>query len=240
MGTTKRTFFFDRPLETGVFEIGGKEGRHISVSFRLGPGDELVLIDGSGKKGLAEIQRVLRDGVRVRIFEVQEVDRTAGPAVTLAVSVPKDRRMDWLLEKSAELGVHTVLPVVFRHSVVRPRPGRHTKAEKWARIAREASKQSGRPTLLSVGEFKGYQEVLDLEVDRKILLSPDASVPLTQLVEPGSLSPVLILVGPEGGLDLSEEKEAVARGFRKAKLTPYTLRIETAAVAAAVLFLSQR
>jgi 16S rRNA (uracil1498-N3)-methyltransferase len=131
-----------------------------------------------------------------------------------------------------------VVPTVFRNSVVRPREGRHVKAGKWERTAVSASKQSGRPTFLEITPFHGFREILELEADRKILLSPQASTDLTEVLEGAGSERILVAVGPEGGTDLAEEKEALGAGFRKARLTPYTLRIETAAVAAAAIVLT--
>jgi 16S rRNA (uracil1498-N3)-methyltransferase len=232
-----RTFFFDGPLQGGVFDIRGREARHIQGSLRLKPGDPIALIDGSGRKASAEILDTRDDAVKVRIFDVVEEDAFNGLSLTLAVSVPKERRMDWLVEKCTELGVATIIPTIFRHSVVRPRPGRHGKADKWDRTVREASKQSGRPTLLDVSEFQEFRDVLEIEADLKVLLVPDAAASLAGLVREENPARVLVAVGPEGGTDLAEEKEALDRGFRKARLTTHTLRIETAAVAAAAIVL---
>ncbi|MHC4599035.1 MAG: RsmE family RNA methyltransferase [Planctomycetota bacterium] len=238
MGRPLRTFIIERPLQNGILEIRGPEANHIRNVFRLIPGEKLRLINGSGRTGTAEILELRRDWVKVRVFEVFDEEPSVLPALTLAVSVPKERRMDWLLEKCSELGVRRVVPTVFRNSVVRPREGRHVKAEKWGRTAVSASKQSGRPTFLEIAPFHSFREVLEIEADRKILLSPEASTALPEVLDSAASDRILMLVGPEGGTDLGEEKEALGAGFRKAHLTPYILRIETAAVAAAAVILT--
>ena len=237
MPKPRRTFFYDRPLLEGVFEIEWKEARHIAGSLRLGAGDEIALIDGSGRRGIAEIQelRPAAERVKVRIFEVREAP--AGSGLTLAVAVPKDSRMDWLVEKCSELGVDTLVPVLFRRSVVRPKPGRTGKADKWDRIAVESSKQSGRPSVLSIAEFRDLDEVAGFEADLKLLLAPDADATLAGLLSAGRPKRTLAAIGPEGGLEPEEEELLAKEGFRRARLTPYTLRIETAAVAAAAVIL---
>ncbi|MCU0722304.1 MAG: 16S rRNA (uracil(1498)-N(3))-methyltransferase [Planctomycetes bacterium] len=240
MSKPRRTFFYDRPLTEGVYHVEGREARHIAGSLRLGPGDEIALIDGSGRQGIAELQEVnaAAESVRVRIFEVREAPDASG--LTLAVSVPKDSRMDWLVEKCAELGVDALVPTVFRRSVVRPKPGRTGKADKWDRIALEASKQSGRPSLLSIPEYRDLEEVAALPAGLKVLLDPAAEEPLGALVAAGRPPSVLAAVGPEGGLEPAEAEALEQAGFRRARLAPYVLRIETAAVAAAAVILAAR
>lgn len=240
MSRPLRTFFFDGHLQGGIFDIPQPEAGHIASSLRLGPGDEIALTDGRGKRGVAEILEANHRRVRVRIRDVtEEHPAAAGTRLTLAVAVPKERRMDWLLEKCTELGVEAVVPTVFRHSVVVPRPGRHGKADKWNRVVLEASKQAGRATLMRVSDFMNVHDVLALEAELKIFLSPQASVPLPDLLDGPPPPSALVVVGPEGGTDLSEEKAALDRGFRKARLTRHVLRIETAAVAAAAVLLAR-
>jgi 16S rRNA (uracil1498-N3)-methyltransferase len=237
MPKPRRTFFYDRPLAEGVAGIEGKEARHIAGSLRLGVGDEIALIDGSGRRGIAEIQEIHKaaDRVKVRIFEVRETPEGSG--LTLAVAVPKESRMDWLVEKCSELGVDTLLPILFRRSVVRPRPGRKGKAEKWDRIAVESSKQSGRATLLSIADFRDVADLAGLEADCKVLLAPDAGASLSSLLAGSRPRTVLAVVGPEGGLEPEEEELLTKAGFVRARLARTTLRIETAAVAAAAVVL---
>jgi 16S rRNA (uracil1498-N3)-methyltransferase len=240
MPKPRRTFFYDRPLCQGVYHIEGREARHIAGSLRLGVGDEIALIDGSGRQGIAEIQAVdaAAERVRVRIFEIREA--ADGSGLTLAVSVPKDSRMDWLVEKCAELGVDALVPTLFRRSVVRPKEGRTGKADKWDRIALEASKQSGRPSLLSIPEYHDLADVAHIPAELKVLLDPAAEEPLAGVLAGTPASRVLAVVGPEGGLEPAEAEALEKAGFRKARLTPFTLRIETAAVAAAAVILSAR
>jgi len=238
MGKPVRTFFFDRQLQKGLFDVAGAEARHMAGSFRLKPGDGIVLIDGSGKRGIAEIVRASSDRVKVRILRVEEGAQAPGRVLTVATSIPKERRMEWLVEKCAELGVGAVIPTVFRRSVVRPREGRRGKEGKWRRAALEACKQSGRPTLLDVSAPRSLAEVLaSEEADAKILLHPGGGASLSELARDGVGERLLVLVGPEGGLEAAEEEAAMEAGFLKAKLGPYTLRTETAAVAAAAVLL---
>src|SRR5687767_1561033 len=126
-------------------ELPPGEARHAVRSRRMRAGDEITLFDGRGKSCPAEIVRVdgARVAVRVGPTDIDTVDRT----VVIASALPKGKRLAWMIQKLAELGVTEFVPVAFRRSVVRWSASRAGRLEK---VAIEAAKQSDRSDLMSL------------------------------------------------------------------------------------------
>jgi 16S rRNA (uracil1498-N3)-methyltransferase len=206
--------FFVERIEDPVI-LPPREARHAVRVLRLGPGDPVIVFDGR-EAWRGEIEST-RGRVTVRLRE--RLPPVTLPAVTVAAAVPKGSRLDWMIEKLAELGVSEFVPVRFARSVASLGEGRRRRLEK---IALAAAKQSGAP-LLRVAPERPVEEI----PSDWWLASPGAEAPL-----PGGRGGAVV-VGPEGGLTPEEE----ARFARKGSLGPTTLRIETAAVVAAARLL---
>jgi 16S rRNA (uracil1498-N3)-methyltransferase len=155
-------------------------------------------------------------------------------AVTLALGMPANERMDTLVEKAAELGVAAIQPLVCARSVLRLAGDRaERKREHWQAVAAAASEQSGRtrlPRIEPVLALERWLHGLDPAATCCLLLSPrDGALPLRELPPFGG--DWLALSGPEGGLTADEEAAAVQRGFMAVGLGPRVLRADTAPLA---------
>lgn len=223
--------FVDRPLVADlVLDLPPGPARHVQVR-RLQPGDEVLLFNGDGSEWLARIQVIGRQAVSVRLGQGVAVDRELPLAVTLAMGMPANERMDWLLEKATELGAASIQPLLCERSVLRLEGERaERKREHWQAQAVAAAEQCGRTRPTQVQPVRRLADWLP-EVDakaRRWLLSPAAAQPLTR---PAAGSPVVVLSGPEGGLSPAEEAAAVVSGFVAVHLGPRVLRAETAPLA---------
>lgn len=213
--------------------------RHVQV-LRMQPGDALTLFDGKGGEYAASVERMGRSEVAVRVGAHDAVEREADRAVHLAVGMPANERMDWLVEKACELGVASIQPLMTAHGVLRLAGERaDKKREHWQAIAIAACEQCGRnrvPLVHPVRAFAAWLDSADAHAGRRFVLSlapgarriADAS--LNADAAPGE--PMRVLSGPEGGLSAAEEQAAIARGFAPLTLGPRVLRAETAALAA--------
>jgi 16S rRNA (uracil1498-N3)-methyltransferase len=217
------------PLREGtVVDLPAAAARHAQV-LRLQPGDGLTLFDGHGGEWLAQVERMGRSDVQVRVGAHLAVEREAGAEVHLAVGVPANERMDWLVEKAAELGVASLQPLVTERSVLRLQGERaRRKLEHWQAIAIAACEQCGGnrvPQVHPLAELARWQPPVG-PVRRMLSLAAGAR-PLR-----AAAAPVLLLSGPEGGLSPREEQQALAAGFEPVTLGPRVLRAETAPLAA--------
>ena len=218
--------------------------RHVQV-LRLQPGHQITLFNGQGGEWDATITRMGRSDVEVTLGAHRLDEREAGRAVHLALGMPANERMDWLVEKATELGAASLQPLHTSRSVLRLAGERADKKQKhWQSVAVAACEQCGGnrvPPVSSVQDLAAWLKALP-PVDpqapalRCLLSLAPGSVPLASaLAGLPRLVPVCFLSGPEGGLSPAEEALATAHGFVPVTLGARVLRSETAALAALLL-----
>ena len=214
--------------------VGGEEHHHLARVLRARPGDAITLFDGAGGEAEARVVRVGRAETELAINAPPRQDgAAAGAPLVLLTAIPRGARMDFLIQKCCELGVSSIVPVIASRSVARPEPGRRAR---WEKIAREASRQSGRADVPSVAAPVAVAAALaSPELPRRrLLLSPEPGGPSLRSLMPDRAATTL-LVGPEGGLAPGEVDAARAAGFVPVSLGPRILRVETAAIVAVAL-----
>lgn len=216
--------------------------RHVQV-LRMQPGDALTLFDGSGGEYSATVERMSRSEVAVQVGAHSEVEREAPRMVHLAVGMPANERMDWLVEKATELGVASIQPLITAHGVLRLAGERADKKRAhWEAIAIAACEQCGRnrvPLVHPVRTVTSWMETAAADAERFILSLAAGTRAIAGLGGHSASGAVCVLSGPEGGLSATEEQDAIARGFAPLTLGPRVLRAETAALAALVLLAGQ-
>lgn len=217
----------------GVFNVAAEQAHHLVHVLRLTPGDEIVVFDGRGREYPAVIERIGKSGVSVKVGEASAVDRESPLAVTLAQGISSGERMDYTIQKAVELGAHAIQPLATERSIVRLAAERALKrVAHWQAVAIAACEQSGRnrvPEVLPVAALTSWLATNPASAQR-LTLSPEAPRALREIDRP--TGPIVLLVGPEGGLAPRELADAQARGFIPVRLGPRVLRTETAAVAA--------
>jgi len=235
-------FYVDAALASGgTLSLPATVARHVQV-LRMQPGDCITLFNGQGDAGEGEfeatITRMGRSDVDVIIGHYTATEREAKRDVHLAVGMPANDRMDWLVEKATELGVASIQPLMAERSVLRLSSERaEKKLAHWRAIAIAACEQCGRNRVPTIHEATSLSQWLKSAAQRaitsqRLLLSlQGVTQPLTQAVNPTDVAPLLFLSGPEGGLSLGEEAAALASGFNPVTLGPRVLRAETAPLA---------
>jgi len=223
--------YVDTPLAAGqALDLPPGPARHVQVR-RLQPGDRLQLFDGRGGEWAAQVVAMGRSRVAVQVLSHRAVDCELPLAVTLALGMPANERMDWLVEKATELGVADLQPLVCDRSVLRLDGERaERKREHWQAQAVAAAEQCGRTRVPRVQPVRRLLDWLP-EVPpaaRRWLLSPQAT---QRAPQPAAAQPWVLLSGPEGGLTAAEEDAARQAGFEAVHLGPRILRAETAPLA---------
>jgi len=235
----RRRFYVPKQLICGQSAaLPPEQAHHLRDVLRLSAGDEVEIFDGEGAEYAGAIESCGRE---VRVGQLQRVDppRTAVRQVALATALIKLERFEWLLEKATELGVSEFIPLVTRYCSIRiPGPRAEARMGRWRRIATEASRQCGRSDVPVIRHPVAFDEFLrsrrPAAQARYLLFEGSERVLGPDCAAPGG---ALLCVGPEGGWDPGEVKAAVAEGFAAFSLGPQILRSETAAIAAAALFL---
>ena len=251
-------FFCSEPLLSGT-TIGLSAGaaRHVQV-LRLQPGDHITLFGGHalGEHGLAgsvpmgsqggEFEATIADmgrrDVQVVVGRHHAVERETARELHLAIGMPANERMDWLVEKATELGVAAIQPLMTERSVVRLDEERaRKKTAHWSSIAVAACEQCGRnrvPALHTVMALSAWSRQLGgIGATRFVLSLRPGARPLREAMTDPRLAtgPVTFLSGPEGGLSAGEEDLALQQGFEPVSLGARVLRSETAALVALTL-----
>ena len=234
------------PLEPGMrFGLPPGAARHVQV-LRLQPGAAITLFGGPAQAGeyAATVLSMGRSEVAVEVIGHAAVERESSRAVHLALGVPANERMDWMVEKATELGVASVQPLVTERTVVRLGSERAQKrVAHWGSIAIAACEQCGRnrvPAVHLPETLTAWMATLAPPASghaRIVLSLQPQAADLRDLIHGGGFGAthVTVLLGPEGGLAGAEEARVLAGGFIPVSLGQRTLRAETAALAALTL-----
>ncbi|NNE61587.1 MAG: 16S rRNA (uracil(1498)-N(3))-methyltransferase [Woeseia sp.] len=217
--------------------LRGDAARYIGRVLRARPGDLLTLFDGRGEEFSTRIQQIDKNCIELRLGEGSRRDTESPLAVRLLQGISRGDRMDFVVQKSTELGVHRITPLQTEFSVVRLNAQRAAKRlQHWQGICASACEQCGRNVLPVIDGALTLSDFLSLKCPTettRLMLSPEATETMESLKKPtGSVE---LLIGPEGGFSEQESTLARQHGFLPIAIGPRVLRTETAAVAAVAL-----
>ncbi len=223
--------------EQGLVCIRGQEARHISRVLRIGPGDEMILMDKKGARFLARIQSTGPDEVSAWILEPLPPPLPSPTKIILCQAVLRPAAMDFVIQKATELGVSQILPFLSERTVVKPdEKGRASKLKRWEEIAKGASKQSDRDKPPTIHPAIPLSEVFKRFKGGKhrnlILWEGEETRDLKGVIREGGPDTGAVgIIGPEGGFAAGEIEEAVSSGFVPVSIGHRILRAETAGIA---------
>ena len=224
-------FFIDTiPDDEAI--IKGEDAKHIEKSLRMTVGEKITLCDCLGNDYLGEIAQMSSDFVRVKIMEIKKSFAEPTVKVTLCQGLPKNDKMDWIIQKSVELGVSQIQPMETSRCVSRPdRKAAEKKIARWQKIALEAAKQSGRGIIPKVEPIVSFKKAIQNVEGKKVLFYEGGGEKIRTLLSPQDQK-VTIFIGPEGGFSQEEVQMVTESGGVPATLGPRILRTETAPLAA--------
>ena len=221
-------------LEQGRLKIEGGEVRHIRRVLRLLTGEEITIFDGSGKEYQGTIAELYPSAAVIAIHQLSYSKTESHLEITLAQSLLKGEKMDYLIQKATELGVKRIVPFLSSRSVPFPEKEKRLKRHlRWEKIAIEASKQCGRGVLPKVESVQGYADMLESVAPEalRLILWEKEGMGLQEVLKPlQEQKRVFFIVGPEGGLSDTEVQSAKERGFIPILLGERILRAETASL----------
>jgi len=211
------------------FVLSENDTYHINKVMRFEIGN-LIEIVCNEKLFIAEI--IKKDPLVVArvVEEVKSCSRSLN--VTIAQSLVKEQKMDYILQKSTELGVKNIIPVNTSRSVVKLNDKIDKKISRWQTIVKEASEQSKRLDVPVVEKPLDIKDLISLDYDYKILcsvneVSRNIKTVLSNIIESDR---ILIVIGPEGGFSNEEEQLLINNGFVSTSLGNRVLRTETASL----------
>jgi len=218
-------------------ELPEHSAHHAREVLRLRAGAPVRVFDGAGAEFEAVLDAVTRRTVSARLGHALEPRPESALRLVLAVSALKGDRMDLVVQKSTELGVTEIWPVITFRTDAAARPAlQGSRSERWERVAAGAAEQCGRAVVPRVALTIPLDGLIARPFDgtRAVLLET-AGHPALPSLPLDAASSLLLLVGPAGGFEPSEAEQLHAAGFLAASLGPRILRAETAAVAAVAI-----
>lgn len=219
---------------------------HMIKVLRLKEGDEVDVSDTVEWEYHAKITSLEKDEAQLEILDKQAFAAEPDVEVTLFQGIPKSGKMETIIQKCVELGVHDMVPVFMDRTVVVDRGNFGKKIERWNKVSAEAVKQCRRGIIPEVTDAVKMDEVYDAFADYDLVLFPyenekgktikeallTSTNPLYEEVTGSKLEKIAIIIGPEGGFSDEEAEKIVAAGGESVSLGKTILRTETAGMAA--------
>jgi 16S rRNA (uracil1498-N3)-methyltransferase len=221
-----------RDLRVGEFTLDEDSSHHLVKVLRAQSGDPLVIFDGQGREGQAVIVRADKTAAAVVVASIEAITRESPLNITVIQALCTGDKMDWVVQKSTELGAARVIPVAADRSVLKlDAPRAAKRREHWQAIAEAASAQCGRTVVPEIAPVISFADVISdwqRQQNPKTgwLLDPFAD---QSLAEAALTNPLAFMIGPEAGWTDEEEQLAKAAGFVGLRCGPRILRTETAA-----------
>ena len=224
-------------IKDNIITLEGDDFKHLRQVLRLKAGDSINVFDGSGIEYEADILSVEKSRAIAEIKAAFQSDTEPKVRVTLFQGLPKGEKMDLIIQKGVELGVHRIIPVITNRTVVKlDKKDSERKTERWSRISREAAKQCRRAYVPEVTGPVSFNEAL------MIAESSEAALMLYENEEKKCLKETLkcyninkikniaLFVGPEGGFTYQEVENCKNLGYNIVGLGKRILRAETASI----------
>jgi len=242
-------------IKESLITISGREAHHIIDVMRLKAPDKVVTFDGTGKEYIGFIKEVTARSAVIEIVETRALSGEKSLNLTLIQAIPKKDKMDYIVEKSTELGVSKIIPLFTERTIPNwDEPKKAASVERWRRIAMEASKQCGRADIPGIDRIKSFSDItadmvrydlaliaaLDTSTGSVSTLSisgdlnqesrrvDDGAIGLKDALEGFGGGAVVIAIGPEGDFTPDEIKEAKDGGFKLINLGSRVLKSDTA------------
>lgn len=235
----------EQMVENGIAITGG-DVNHIRNVLRLKEGDWVVACDGAGKDYVSRIAVLGKERVLLQIEKVQESGTELPAKITLFQGIPKKERMEFIIQKTVELGVWEIVPVMMKRCVVKFSDEKklEKKQERWQAIAEAAAKQCDRGIIPVVHQPVTLEQAFGMAKHLAYNMIPyelqDGMDLSREIVSHAcGQESVGIFIGPEGGLEPAEVEQAVARGIEPISLGKRILRTETAGMALLAIMMFQ-
>ena len=213
--------------------LNEEQSRHLAKSLRMKAGDMITVCSGTGEDYGCMIDEIGKEGVVLSVCYRKASESEPDIKVSLYQGVPKGDKMEDIIQKCVELGIHDITPVLTKRSVSRPQEKQAEKKRiRYSKISLEAAQQSGRGIVPEiVPQITLKQAIAEDNSTLKIVFYEGGGESLKSIINK-NVDSVSIYIGPEGGFDTDEVQLLVDNGAVKATLGKRILRTQTAPVAA--------
>ena len=234
-----RSYVPSTDISTDIIRIRDPERHHLLNVLRLKPGDDVQVFDGEGNSYIAHLTDTESSPATASIRDHQ-FHAPILPHITLFQAIPKSDKMDLIIQKTTEIGVDTIVPMICERSIPkREGDAQKKRRDRWERIAIEASKQCGRPRFPKMLAPRTIGECLEQAKNYELSLllwenEVDCEIKSVLRNHP-HIESISLFIGPEGGFSDAEVSEAIDNGCIPTTFGGNTLRTETAAIVAVAI-----
>ena len=211
-----------------VITIGKEDSHHIKNVMRMNIGDKIEIIY-ENSLFIAEITKI-DSQVECKAIEKVETEDYGIPKVIIAQAIVKEQKMDYILQKSCELGVYEIIPINTERSIVKLNNNDYKKINRWCKILKEASEQSKRLSIPKIDKIVDIKDLKEIKSNYKFICSVNETRKTIKSVLSNikNSDTIIFVIGPEGGLSKKEEDSLIQDGFIPISLGKNVLRTETA------------
>lgn len=221
--------------ESGFIRVTGGKAHYLTNVLRCKKGDNVEILDGKGRSFQSVIKDISKREITLEIIGIQTYDTESPLNLILLQGLLKGEKMDLVIQKTTELGIKEIFPVITERTQVRET----TKVRRWRKIAEDASRQSGRTLIPTVHDPAGIEDFFDsLSSNVKGFIFWEGGG--TNIKEAVSITSfdcanIYLLIGPEGGFSAQEVKRAQESGLIPVSMGNRIMRAETAAIVTTAL-----
>ena len=226
-------WFFTNEISGDIFEIEGEDARHISKSLRMKTGESLTLCTLDGRRHECEITAFSTDSVTVKVLSSTICEQEPSVEITLFMALTKGDKMDDIVQKSVELGVYEIVPVLTARCISRPDEKQiKKKVQRWQKISDNAASQSRRGIIPQVKDMMTLKEASNVcnSFEKAIVFYECGGEKLRDIIDE-DIKTLAMFVGSEGGFEESEIDILKANGVTPTTLGTRILRAQTAPIA---------
>ena len=236
-----RYFCTDDNIKNNKVTVEGGDAKHLKTILRAQPGDKISVVTES-KEYIAEIESINKEDLFCTLVEETVTNNETKINITLCQGIPKQTKMETIIQQNVELGVKRFIPLITERTVVKlnEKNREQKKLDRWQKIAKESAKQSKRNIIPEVNDIMTVKELIEkLKTEDAMVIVPyeleDVKLLKDVLQEPKQN--YYIIIGPEGGFDINEIEMLQEIGAHIVTLGKRILRTETAGVVTSAIII---
>lgn len=218
--------YFSKRLENNKFELNNDDIYHITRVMRMKTNDKIEVVYNN-EVYICNLN-ILNNNVDVLLDKKLETNKIDNIEKILIIPLLKENKMDLILQKSTELGVNKIIPVIMERSIIKLEKDKEIKKiERWTKICKEASEQSKRVDIPVITEVKNLKELEKIDGTKIVCSTKEKENTIKKFLSNNTIKKINIVIGPEGGISPKEEEYLNSIGFESISLGQNIMRVET-------------
>ena len=222
--------YFTNKKEDNILILNEEDTYHITKVMRMKENDKVEIIYDK-KTYIGEIIEIDKE-IKCKIVEEKKEIIKEKPHIIIAQALVKEQKMDYILQKSCELGVDEIIPINTIRSIIKLGKNVNKKIERWSKILKEASEQSKRIDVPRISEVKDLKDLINVKASVKLIctVNEKSKTIKSVLSKIDNSDTIIFVIGPEGGFENKEEEFLINNGFVPISFGNNVLRTETASL----------